>query len=106
MIMGFLPPISSEQCLNVLAASVPTILPTSLDTVNEIALTSWCDTRGAPASGPNPVTMLTTPFGNPASIKACTRLMVESGVSSAGLIMQVLPHTSAGKSFHEGMAMG
>ena len=32
--------------------------------------------------------------------------MVESGVSSAGLITQVLPQTRAGKSFHEGMAMG
>ena len=31
---------------------------------------------------------------------------MESGVSSAGLMTQVLPQTSAGKSFHEGMAMG
>ena len=27
-------------------------------------------------------------------------------MSSAGLMTQVLPQTSAGKSFHEGMAMG
>src|SRR2546421_227019 len=33
-------------------------------------------------------------------------LMVESGVSSAGLITQVFPQTSAGKSFHDGIAMG
>ena len=32
--------------------------------------------------------------------------MVESGVSSAGLMTHVLPQTSAGKSFHEGIAMG
>ena len=31
---------------------------------------------------------------------------MESGVSSAGLMTQVLPQTSAGRSFHEGMAMG
>ena len=39
-------------------------------------------------------------------MSACTRLMVESGVSSAGLMTQVLPQTRAGNSFHEGMAMG
>src|SRR5437016_13042673 len=61
---------------------------------------------GAPASGPYPVTIFTTPFGNPASTRAVTRLMVERGVSSAGLMTQVFPHTSAGSSFHEGMAMG
>ena len=32
--------------------------------------------------------------------------MVDSGVSSAGLITQVLPQTRAGNSFHDGMAMG
>ena len=32
--------------------------------------------------------------------------MVESGVSSAGLITHVLPHTSAGNNFHDGIAMG
>ena len=50
--------------------------------------------------------MFTTPFGSPASINVCTRLRVDSGVSSAGLITQVFPQTSAGNSFHEGMAMG
>src|SRR5438270_9816078 len=106
MMMAFLPPISSEQGLKVRAAASPTILPTSLDPVNDSARTSGCSTTGAPASGPNPVTMFTTPLGRPASINAVTKLMVESGVSSAGLITQVLPQTNAGSSFHEGMAMG
>ena len=44
--------------------------------------------------------------GTPASTSAWTRLMVESGVSMAGLMTQVLPQTSAGRSFQEGMAMG
>ena len=39
-------------------------------------------------------------------ISISTRLKVESGVSSAGLITQVLPQTSAGNIFHDGMAMG
>src|ERR1700733_16062405 len=71
-----------------------------------MASTSGWATRGAPASGPNPVTILTTPSGNPASTSSSTRLMVDKGVSSAGLITQVLPQIRAGNSFHDGMAMG
>src|SRR6266700_1127933 len=106
MMMAFFPPISSEQGLNERAAVSPTTRPTSLDPVNEMARTSGCSAMGAPASGPNPVTIFTTPFGRPASVKVLTRFNVESGVSSAGLITQVLPQTRAGNSFHEGMAMG
>ena len=105
-IMGFLPPSSSEQCLKLLAAVAPTILPTAEEPVREIARTTGCSVRGVPTSVPNPVTMLMTPFGTPASVSACTRLKVESGVSCAGLITQVLPQTTAGKSFQEEMAMG
>src|SRR5438270_4441808 len=61
---------------------------------------------GAPASGPKPVTTLITPGGNPASTSVRTRFIHESGVSSAGFMTQVLPQTSAGKSFHDGIAMG
>ena len=50
--------------------------------------------------------MLMTPLGMPASASVRTRLNVDRGVSCAGLITQVLPHTIAGKSFHEGIAMG
>src|ERR1051325_6250485 len=105
-IIGFLPPSSSEQCLKLLAAVVPMIFPTAEEPVNEIARTSGCSSSGAPASGPNPVTILMTPLGSPASIKARTRLNVERGVSCAGLITQVLPHTIAGNNFHDGIAMG
>src|SRR5215475_2228392 len=80
--------------------------PTSLDPVKDTARTPGCETSGAPASGPYPVTILTTPLGRPASMSVWTRLNVESGVSSAGLMTHVLPQTSAGKSFHEGIAMG
>src|SRR5436853_2547079 len=80
--------------------------PTSLEPVKEMARTSGLQSIGAPASGPNPVTILTTPFGRPASIRARTRLMVERGVSSAGLMTQVFPQTRAGKIFHEGIAIG
>src|ERR1700690_1293085 len=105
-IIGFLPPKPSQQCLNLLAAAMPTVLPTALEPVNEIARTSGCSSSGAPASGPYPATTLTTPFGIPASVSTRTRLKVESGVSWAGLITQVLPQTRAGSSFHDGIAMG
>ena len=72
--MAFLPPISSEQGLKRPAAVWPTMRPTSLDPVKEMARTPGCATSGAPASGPNPVTMLTTPGGRPASISVWTRL--------------------------------
>src|SRR6202166_990512 len=105
-IMGFLPPSSSEQCLNLLAAMPPIMRPTAEDPVKETARTSGCSASGVPTSAPHPVTTLTTPLGMPASVKARTRLNVESGVSCAGLITQVLPHTTAGRSFHDEMAMG
>ena len=50
--------------------------------------------------------MLMTPLGSPASTSARTRLKVDSGVSCAGLMTQVLPQTTAGSSFHEEIAMG
>src|ERR1700733_1497669 len=105
-IIGFFPPSSSEQCLKLFAAVVPIIFPTADEPVNEIARTAACSSNGVPASGPYPDTTFTTPFGTPASVSACTRLKVDSGVSCAGLITHALPHTIAGSSFHEEMAIG
>src|SRR5882757_4935728 len=105
-IIGFLPPNSSEQCLKLLAAVAPTILPTAEDPVSEMARTTGCSVSGVPTSVPYPVTMLMTPLGTPASVSAWTRLNVERGVSWAGLMMQVLPQTTAGSSFQEGIAIG
>src|SRR6516164_5732691 len=105
-IIGFLPPNSSEQCLKLLAAVVPTVRPTAVEPVSEIARTSACSVRGPPTLEPKPDTTLITPLGTPASVSVRTRLKVESGVSCAGLITQALPHTIAGSSFQEGIAMG
>src|SRR5581483_5022827 len=104
--MGFLPPSSSEQCLKLLAAVVPTMRPTSVEPVREIARTSGCSISGAPIFDPKPVTMLITPCGTPASERVRTKLSTESGVSCAGLITQVLPATIAGNNFQDGIAMG
>src|ERR1041385_1402945 len=105
-IIGFLPPNSSEQRLKLFAHEVPTILPMSVDPVKETARISGCSVSGAPILLPKPLTMLTTPLGNPASISACTKLKTDSGVSCAGLMMQLLPARIAGNSFHDGMAIG
>ena len=45
-------------------------------------------------------------MGRPASTSACTKLIAEAGASSAGLKTTVLPHTSAGRIFHDGTAIG
>src|SRR6185369_7839195 len=79
--------------------------PVSVEPVNEISRTSLWPTRAAPAS-PNPFTTFTTPFGMPAFSQDLTRLIVESGTSSPDLITTVFPQTSAGISFHEGIAIG
>ena len=43
------------------------IFPTFVEPVKAIFLTSICFARAAPAVCPNPLTILTTPGGNPAS---------------------------------------
>ena len=60
----------------------------------------------SPTSSPPPVTRLTTPGGTPASSSTLTKLSAESGVSDAGLKTTVLPQTSAGMIFHDGIAIG
>src|SRR5258708_25250278 len=104
--IGVLSPSSSEQCLNLLAAMPPMMRPTADDPVSETARTSACSASGVPTSAPNPPTTLMTPLGRPASVRARTRLKVESGVSCAGLVTQVLPQTMAGRSFQEEIAIG
>ena len=42
----------------------------------------------------------------PASSRTFTKLYVESGVTSAGLMTTVLPQTRAGIIFHDGIAIG
>ena len=50
--------------------------------------------------------MLTTPAGTPASSSSSTKRSASSGVSSAGLRTTVLPQTSAGAIFQDGIAIG
>ncbi len=50
--------------------------------------------------------MLTTPAGTPDSASSSTKRSPSSGVSVAGLKTTVLPQTSAGAIFHDGIAIG
>src|SRR5258708_3979924 len=101
----FLPPISRWTFLNVGAAAWFTLRPTLVDPVNETMRTAGSVVIAVPTSA-SPVTMLTTPLGTPASIRTLTKLSAERGVCDEGLKTTVLPQTSAGTIFHEGIAMG
>src|ERR1019366_7688441 len=98
-ILGDLPPSSSVTRFTVSAACLTMILPTAALPVKAILLTSGCCTSGAPQLSPNPVTMLTTPGGNPTSDRQPAISSAVSGVCSAGLSTQVQPAASAGASF-------
>src|SRR6188508_2272593 len=67
--------------------------PTLVEPVNDTTRTASSVVIGVPTSGPSPVTTL-------------TKLSADSGVCEAGLKTTVLPHTSAGMIFHEGIAIG
>src|SRR5689334_22856213 len=102
----FLPPISRCTFLNDGADFSETVRPTSVDPVNETTRTSSLIDRASPTSPPPPVTRLTTPLGTPASSRMRTKLSAESGVKVAGLKTTVLPQTSAGMIFQDGIAIG
>ena len=55
---------------------------------------------------PSPVTMLTTPAGSSAWRSTSQKRSAVSGVVSAGLRTTVLPHASAGATFHASMRSG
>src|SRR5450755_660783 len=105
-ILGDLPPSSSVTRFTVSAASFTMILPTAAEPVNAILLTSGCLTSGDPQLSPNPVTMLTTPFGSPTSSNHFAISSTVSGVCSAGFSTQVQPAASAGASFHAAIIKG
>src|SRR5690349_8449466 len=101
----FLPPISRWTFLKVGAAAWFTMRPTRVDPVNETTRTRSSVVIGVPTSA-SPVTMLTTPLGTPASVRTLTKLSADSGVLDEGLKTIVLPQTSAGIIFHDGIAIG
>ena len=73
--------------------------------MKDTTFTSSCVAIRVPTSAP-PVTRLTTPGGIPTSSSTFTKLTADNGVKVAGLRTTVLPHTSAGAIFHDGIAIG
>ena len=71
--------------------------PSSREPVSVITGTSGWRTRRSPTAPPPPWTMLTTPFGTPASSSSSTKRCPSAGVSVAGLKTTVFPATSAGR---------
>src|SRR6476660_5358961 len=104
--LGDLPPSSSVTRLSVSAALLTISLPTAALPVNAILSTPGCATSAAPAVSPRPLTIFTTPGGNPTSANQFAISSAVSGVCSAGLRMQVQPAASAGASFHAAISNG
>src|SRR5213080_4622105 len=99
MILGFLPPSSSETFLNNGAAASATFFPVTVPPVNEIVVIFGCAVIAAPTFGPVPCTTLSTPFGSPASLQISQSRYAVIGVSSLGLAIAVLPTAMAGAIF-------
>jgi hypothetical protein len=106
MMLGDLPPSSSETRARWSAAPRITDCPVAEEPVKAILATSGWRTSAAPAPSPRPVTTLTTPSGKPASSITAASSRVEAGETSDGLTTTVLPAASAGHSFHSSSRTG
>src|SRR5947208_11545149 len=99
MMLGFLPPSSSEIFLNNGAAASATFLPVTVPPVNEMVLIFGCAVIAEPTFGPVPCTTLSTPLGKPASAQISQSKTAVIGVSSLGFAIAVLPTAMAGAIF-------
>ena len=104
--VAFLPPISSCTRKRRAEACRCNCSPTVHEPVKEMALTSGAPTSALPRAAPRPATKFTTPPGTPASASASTMRQALNGAAEAGFNTTVLPQTSAGASFHAGIALG
>src|SRR5262249_43062413 len=107
MMFGLFPPSSSVTFFKLVeAAAFMTLLPTIVLPVKATFSILGCSAIAAPAVGPYPVTMLTTPGGTPASLRREPIRIAERGVNSEGLITTALPVASAGPIFHANIKSG
>src|SRR6476620_2479079 len=81
-------------------------LPTSQEPVNETAFTTELEISSSPIAPPEPVTILRTPLGRPASCSASIKRTVQSGATEAGFTTTVFPVINAGAILQAGMAIG
>ncbi len=99
IILGFFPPSSSDNFLNMGAAVFAIHSPVFVPPVKLMAGISGCDTIAAPTFGPRPCTIFKTPFGNPASMQSSASRNAVIGVISLGFAITQLPEASAGTIF-------
>ena len=100
MMLGFFPPSSSDNFLNIGAAVRAIHSPVLVPPVKLMAGICGCCTMAAPTFGPKPCTMFKTPGGNPASIHNLLNRKAVIGVISLGFAITQLPEASAGAIFH------
>src|SRR5215469_179627 len=101
-----LPPSSSSTPVMFAAAALATSAPIAVEPVNATLFTSGCAASALPTAGPNPVTTLNTPGGNPASSISAASSTAEAGEWSEGLATMVQPAASAGASFQHSSSSG
>ena len=97
---GDLPPSSSVMRFRVSADPFMIPLPVDVSPVKAILSMRGCSTSIWPTDDPGPVITLTTPAGTPTSAAISASASAVSGVWLAGLMITVLPHASAGATFH------
>jgi hypothetical protein len=103
---GALPPSSIETFFTVFAACSIRSLPTGVEPVKVIFLTSGFPVSSPPIALAEPVRMLTTPSGMPAAWHSTPQARPEKGVCVAGFRTIVQPAASAGPSFRAIMEDG
>ena len=80
-------------------------MPVAVEPVRSIWSTPGWTVSAAPVSR-RPVTICSTPSGRPASRVSAANSMTESGASSLGLTISVLPQASAGAIFLVAISSG
>ena len=101
-----LPPSSSETRVMFVAAVCITVVPTSVDPVNEIFATLGSAISAVAVVEPGPGTTLSAPSGRPASYRMSAIASAVSGVCDAGLTTAVFPQASAGAIFQLAITAG
>ena len=93
---GDLPPSSSLTGTRCCAAARITARPVTVEPTKLMWSMSGCPVSATPASGPSPVTTLSTPGGSPARRPSSASANGDSGAISDGFSTTVLPAASAG----------
>ena len=99
MIVGFLPPSSSDNFLNIGAAIEAIRSPALVLPVKEMALINGCLIMASPQLPPSPCTIFNTPSGKPASLQILPSKKDVTGVTSLGFAITQLPAANAGAIF-------